>query len=108
MNFATVDLGDGTIVAFESDGSVDALNFTDRGFDELEKMAKGAGALASTFRKWVTPDELSLELSVGLSGEVGWFFAKSKLDAVITLSATWNNPVPDNPDHVASTRSPDV
>ena len=64
-------------------------------------MAKGAGTLASTFRKWVTPDELVLELSVGLSGEVGWFFAKSKLDTVITISATWKNPVPDSPVHVA-------
>lgn len=97
MAFTEVDLGNGTVVTFEIEDGVSPMDYSDRGFAELEKMAQGADALAKTFRKWVTPDEIALELSVGLSGEVGWFFAKSKLEAVMTLSLKWNNPVPDDP-----------
>jgi hypothetical protein len=55
-------------------------------------LAQGAGIVASTFRERLTPDEVGLEIAVGFSAEVGWFFAKSELEAIITLSLKWAKP----------------
>lgn len=43
------------------------------------------------------PDELELEIGVALSGEVGWFFAKSELDASIKLTLKWKGAGADGP-----------
>jgi hypothetical protein len=52
-------------------------------------IASAAGEVCKDFRDKLKPDELEMEIGVGLSGEVGWFFAKSGLDASIKVTLTW-------------------
>lgn len=55
----------------------------------LNLMAETIAATAQSFREKIAPDEIELQVGIGLSGEVGWFFAKSALEASITMKATW-------------------
>jgi hypothetical protein len=58
---------------------------------QLEPLAKAAAAMCATVRQQVSSDEISLELGAALSGEVGWFIAKSSLQATVKLTLTWRN-----------------
>jgi hypothetical protein len=90
MGFQQVDLGDGVVVMFEvSDAGSAGLDAEGRGLEQLEKLAVGADKLTRAFRDRLAPDEVGLEVSVGMSAEVGWFFAKSEAEATITLSLAW-------------------
>ena len=90
MGFQQVDLGDGVVVMFEvSDTGAAGLEADGRGLKQLEELAVGADKLTRTFREHLAPDEVGLEVSVGMSAEVGWFFAKSEAEATITLSLAW-------------------
>lgn len=95
--FLLVTLDDGTEVVFQSaesdlvrrrGGDVEPAAVAGA-VSRLEAIAKVAGRLSGTFRERVKADELELTLGVGLSGEVGWFFAKSQMDSSITLKLTW-------------------
>lgn len=55
----------------------------------LESAAAGAGAIARNIRQQLHPDKLELEISLGLTGEVGWFFAKSNVEGVVKLKLSW-------------------
>jgi hypothetical protein len=58
---------------------------------QWEPLAKAAAALCATVRQQVSSDEISLEIGAALSGEVGWFIAKSSAQATVKLTLTWRN-----------------
>jgi hypothetical protein len=95
-DFAEIELEDGTTVLFQTAESTFVEN---HGGAQVEKMtvslhrvgaiASAAGQVCKDFRDNLKPDELEMEIGVGLSGEVGWFFAKSELDASIKVKLLW-------------------
>lgn len=98
-DFVKVDMGDGTEVLFQSaesdlvrahGGGAD-IEELDAAAHRLEDIAAAAHKVSQTMRERMTPDELTLEIGVGLSGEIGWFFAKSSLDASLKVTLTWTN-----------------
>ena len=100
-DFVKVDIGDGTQVLFQSTesdlvrahgGGADVEEL-DKAADRLEDIAAAAHKVSTTLRERMSPDELALEIGVGLSGEVGWFFAKSSLDASLKVTLTWTSKV---------------
>jgi hypothetical protein len=101
-DFVTVVFEDGTEVAFQSAeadlvqprGGGPVVERYEHAMTGLTALADGAHGLARTFREKVRPDELQLEIGVGLSGEVGWFFAKSELEATLKLTLTWKGNQP--------------
>jgi hypothetical protein len=104
-DFVTVVLEDGTEVMFQSAeadlvrpyGGTPAVERYEAGMASLAAVADAAGGVSRSFREKVKPEELRLEIGVGLSGEVGWFFAKSGLEASIKLTLTWRAAQPSVP-----------
>ena len=103
--FVTLVLDDGTEVSFQAAES-DLVQqrggpqeVEQESLTRLTALADAAQGVAQSFRDRVKPDELTIEIGVGLSGEVGWFFAKSGLDASIKLTLTWKGdpPAASNP-----------
>lgn len=109
-DFLRVKLEDGSVALFEAAESdlvsmhsgrpdVEDAGTTER----LEVVARAAAAMAKRARETVTPDEIALEVAVGLSGEVGWFLAKSTASGSVKLTLKWNGgredgvPVPGVP-----------
>src|SRR4051794_10725263 len=103
-DYVAIVLEDGTEVLFQSaegdlvqsHGGESDIERYEEAMTGLQALAAGAGRLSRTFRDHVNPDELQLEIGVGLSGEVGWFFAKTELEATIKLTLTWRRDV-NNP-----------
>jgi hypothetical protein len=96
----TVVLDDGTEVVFQSAESdlVKPHGGTPERYqaamDALGRMAHATQRVARSFAENVKPHELALEVGIGLSGEVGWFFANSELEATLKLAVTWNDGQP--------------
>lgn len=102
MGFAQVDVGDGVRVTFETkeDTPIDGLmvnGLGDVGAQKLDELASAAGTISKKFRDAIKPNEISVEFTVGWSGTVGWFVAKSTLEAAISVSATWTSADPEPP-----------
>jgi hypothetical protein len=108
-DFVSVVLADGTQVTFQSaesdfvelHGGSPVVERYEGAVAGLSALASAAQGVAESFREKVQPDELELEIAIGLSGEVGWFFAKSALDASIKLTLKWHPTgaeVPPGPD----------
>jgi hypothetical protein len=101
-DFLTVVLDDDTKVVFqsaESDlvrpyGGPPVVKQYEAAMDGLEAMARATHRVAQSFAAKMKPDEIALEIGVGLSGEVGWFFAKSEIEATLTMTLTWKGEQP--------------
>lgn len=98
-NFVKVDIGDGTEVLFQSTksdlvrahGGPADVEELDMAVHRLEDIAAAAHKVSTTLRERMTPDELALEIGVGVSGKAGWFFANSSLDANLKVTLTWTS-----------------
>lgn len=96
--FLKVRLDDGTEVLFQNAdedlvserGGGDEVR-AEAGLVRLESMARAAAAVCDSLRSRVQSDEVSVELGAGLSGEVGWFFAKSSMEASIKITLKWTS-----------------
>lgn len=101
-DFVEVQLDDETTVIFQSaesdlvrpHGGGGTVERYQAAMERLESMGRATKRVADSFRERMEPDELSLEIGIGLSGEVGWFFAKSELETTLTLTLTWKKPEP--------------
>jgi Trypsin-co-occurring domain 1 len=101
-DFVTVVLDDGTEVVFQSaesdlvtpHGGPPVVERYEAAMNALGSMAHATHRVARSFAEKMKPDELALEIGVGLSGEVGWFFARSELEATLTLTLTWRGAQP--------------
>jgi hypothetical protein len=94
-DFVSVTLDDGSEVLFESaesdlvalrTGEAEVVSAGTVG--RLVAIAEATGQLRESL-VGLDPDELKLEIGVGLSGEVGWFFAKSSLEGSLKVTLTW-------------------
>jgi len=99
-DFLRVELEDGSVALFEAaesdlvsmhSGRPDVEDAGDATTERLEGVARAAAAMAKKVRDTVTPDEIALEVAVGLSGEVGWFFAKSTASGSLKLTLKWTS-----------------
>ncbi|WP_405910164.1 CU044_2847 family protein [Streptomyces sp. NBC_00828] len=96
-DFVSVTLADGTQVLFqtaESDlveprGARVRVESADGAGSRLETIAAAVEQVCAELRTRMSPDEVQLEIGVGLSGEVGWFFAKSAMDGSLKVTLTW-------------------
>lgn len=103
-DFVEVVLDDGTRVIFQSaesdlvrpHGGPPAVERYEAAMDALGEMAHATHRVARSFTEKMKPDETSLEIGVGLSGEVGWFFAKSEMEATLTMTLTWKASEPSS------------
>jgi Trypsin-co-occurring domain 1 len=95
--FVSVTLGDGSQVLFQAAES-DLVELRGGGAEvvaaegaagRLEGIAAAAEQVCAALRTRMKPDEVQLELGVGLSGEVGWFFAKSAMEGSLRVTLTW-------------------
>ena len=104
-DFVKVVLDDGTEVVFQSaesdlvrpHGGPPVVERYEAAMDALGAMAHATHRVARSFAEKMKPDELALEIGVGLSGEVGWFFAKSEVEATLTMTLTWKSDIPVAP-----------
>jgi hypothetical protein len=106
-DFLRVELEDGSVALFEAaesdlvslhSGRPEVEDAVEATMERLEGVAQAAAAMAKKLRDTVRPDEISLEVAVGLSGEVGWFFAKSTASGSVKLTLKWASgrvPVPE-------------
>jgi len=95
--FVRFTLDDGSEVMFESaesdlvaqhGGSPD-VGDGGRLTERLQGVASAAEQVAGALRSRLAPDEVSLELGLQVSGEVGWFFAKSAGEGSIKVTLKW-------------------
>lgn len=81
-----------TRIGEESNGvSIDAL---DQAMGKFEDALAGIEHLAAAVREKLSPDQVELQLSLSLSGTVGWIVAKSTAEGSIQLTLTWNGAPP--------------
>lgn len=96
--FVTFTLDDGSVVAFESASDnnlvsprggtsevADGGSLTSR----LRGVAEAAEQVAETLRSRLTPDGVSLEFGLKVSGQMNWFFAKAHSEGSIKVTLTW-------------------
>jgi hypothetical protein len=55
----------------------------------LEAIAQAADEVYRSTKERLAPDEIEMEIAVGLSGEVGWFVAKSSATGSLKLTLKW-------------------
>jgi hypothetical protein len=109
-DFLRVELEDGSVALFEAaesdlvsmhSGRPDVEEAAAATTERLEGVARAAAAMAKRVRETVDPHEIALEVAVGLSGEVGWFLAKSTASGSVKLTLKWTRgqvagiPVPE-------------
>lgn len=98
-DFVEIRFDDGTTVLFQEAGTNLVTDYggtpdkapLDEALARLTGAAEAAQKMCAEFRKKAQPDEISLEFSLGLSGQVGWFFANSSVEGCVKATLTWKN-----------------
>lgn len=98
-DFMQIDVQNGGRVLFQTaesalvqnHGGVPDVEDAEAAMDRLRDIAIAANEVCEAFREKIGPDELTLEIGIGLSGEVGWFFTKSAIDASMKVQITWKS-----------------
>jgi len=98
-DFINVEMDDGTTIAFEapsgSDGGFEKTGLhggtraPESSLTRLKSVSSSLAEIASALRSDLAPDELSLDVTIGIEAEVGWFFARSKGSGSISVHVTW-------------------
>ncbi len=92
------------LVALQS-GAADIQPLTDSALGSLQSIAGAAEQVYRSIKERVGPDKVELEISVGLSGEVGWFVAKSSTTGGVKLTLTWERE--EDPSADSASESPE-
>ncbi|MFD2082904.1 hypothetical protein SAMN05421678_1184 [Actinopolymorpha cephalotaxi] len=71
----------------------------------LEAIGAAAEQVYRSLRARLQPDTVEMEISIGLSGEVGWFVAKSSASGSLKLKLAWK---PEPPAEPGTPAEPDV
>jgi hypothetical protein len=95
--FLRFTLDDGSAVMFESAESDLVAPRTEQPFvreggrltEQLHGVAEAAEEIADSLRSRLTPDEVSLEFGLKVSGGVNWFFAKAQGEGTIKVTVKW-------------------
>lgn len=96
-DFVRYTLEDGSEVVFESaeSGLVELHGGSaeppegGRLQERLERASWAAAEVAEGLRSRLTPDEVELKFGLKVSGEAGWFFAKSRAEGTIEVTLRW-------------------
>ena len=70
-------------------GAPDVQGMAVSAVGRLEAIADAAEEVYRSVKDRLGPDKVEMEISVGLSGEVGWFVAKSSATGGLKLTLTW-------------------
>jgi NTP-dependent ternary system trypsin peptidase co-occuring protein len=101
-DFVEFELPDGALVLFETADSdlvrhhgADAKP-TEGGAlgEKLTGAAETAEAVSKALRERLSPDELTLELGLKVSGQANWFVAKAQSEGTIKVTLKWRNNTP--------------
>lgn len=76
----------------------EVLELSEEAVGRLAAIADAAEQMYRSVTRRLRPDRVELELSVGLSGEVGWFVAKSSAAGGMKLKLSWETAVPPGSD----------
>jgi hypothetical protein len=71
-------------------GAPDVKEMAASAAGRLEAIADAAEQVYRSVKDRLGPDKVEMEISVGLSGEVGWFVAKSTATGGLKLILTWD------------------
>lgn len=96
-DFVRVTLADGTEALFQTNepdvtslpGPSGEVAAPEQGAARFETVAAAAGQVCASIRERLDPDDLTLEIGVGLSADHGWYFAKSASNANLKVSLSW-------------------
>jgi hypothetical protein len=96
-DFIELTLEDGTQVLFQTaesnlvqnHGGEVVVEKATAAMSRIQAIAQATESVCKSFREKLAPDELMMEIGIGLSGEVGWFFAKSEVEATLKVTVTW-------------------
>lgn len=96
-DFVEIRLDDDTTVLFQEAGTNLVTDYggaqdkttLDAALARLSGAAEAAQKMCAEFQEMAAPDEISLEFSLGLSGQVGWFFANSSVEGCVKATLTW-------------------
>jgi hypothetical protein len=75
-------------------GRPDVRGLADDAAGRLSAIADAAEQVYRSVSERLRPDRVELEVTVGLSGEVGWFVAKSSASGGLKLKLSWDTTVP--------------
>lgn len=70
-------------------GAPEVREMADSAAGRLEAIAEAAEQVYRSVRDRLGPDTVEMEIAAGLSGEVGWFVAKSSVSGGLKLTLTW-------------------
>jgi NTP-dependent ternary system trypsin peptidase co-occuring protein len=62
--------------------------------DKLVGAAETAEVVSKTLRQRLSPDELTLELGLKVSGQANWFVAKAQTEGTIKVTLKWKHDTP--------------
>jgi hypothetical protein len=79
-------------VSLHHGGRPDVAELAEDAAGRLSAIADAAERVYRSVADRLGPDRVELELSVGLSGEVGWFVAKSSATGGLKLKLSWDTP----------------
>jgi hypothetical protein len=79
-------------------GRPEVRELADDATGRFEAIADAAEQVYQSVAQRLRPDRMELELSVGLSGEVGWFVAKSSATGGLKLKLSWDAKTPPSPE----------
>ena len=82
------------LVSLHRGGRPDVEELAEDAAGRLGAIADAAEQVYRSVAERLHPDRVELELSVGLSGEVGWFVAKSSATGGLKLKLSWDTPPP--------------
>ena len=70
-------------------GEPEVRDMAESAAGRLEAIADAAEQVYRSVSDRLGPDTVEMEIAVGLSGEVGWFVAKSSVSGGLKLTLTW-------------------
>jgi hypothetical protein len=85
--------GEGDLVELHG-GAADVQDVARDAVGRLEGIAEAAEQVYQSLTDRLHPDAVELEIAVGLSGEVGWFVAKSSASGSLKLKLSWTGQLP--------------
>ena len=99
-DFVSLTLDDGSQVLLESAGGglvaprsgEPSIVSADEAVVRLEAVAAATQQLCASLRSRLEQEDVQVEINGGLSGEAGWFFARSTAAGSLKVALTWTGP----------------
>ena len=102
--FVEIPVGEQAVAVFQSAESGDLVGQFGGGagvtplapgaVGRMEAIAEAAEQVHDSLRGRLHPDRVEMEIGVALSGQVGWFVAKSSAEGSLKLKLIWDGSAP--------------